>query len=80
MEMKKVESSNIDMIGWDQGVAPSFGMRPKSVLRIIFKNGRKYDYYNVSKETFDKMLEAKSVGKFFHEHINKKYNYELVNV
>lgn len=78
MKMVKVESSNIEMIGWEEGQAVSFGMKPKDVLRITFKNGRTYDYYNFPEELYLDFLNAKSIGSFFHANINKKYDYELV--
>lgn len=62
-----------DNMGEPQGMIPvensgnvSFmGFRPKEqLLTIEFKNGRKYQYKEVSQEKFDRMQRAESIGSF----------------
>lgn len=66
-EMQKVESSNIDEIGYDE-----------TTLKLVvqFKNGGRYTYAGVSPEVFADFATADSQGKFFHKHIRGKYNHE----
>ena len=76
MDLIKVESSNIEQIGFDENVKISLNQKPISVLQIVFKSGTTYDYYNVSKETYETFLDAKSVGSYFHKFIKNNYVYE----
>lgn len=64
MEFKKVTSTNISEIGYDES---------KQELQVRFSNGNLYSYSDVSKEDYDKLMEAKSVGKYFHGTIKPKY-------
>lgn len=54
MEMVKVESSNIDSIGYLPEV---------SLMRVLFKDGRKYDYLNTSTDAYAGLMASKSKGK-----------------
>lgn len=78
MKLAKVDSSNIEAIGLIESQQISLTTGPVSVLRILFKNGRLYDYYGVTKELYNDFLESESKGSFFHKNINKKFKYELV--
>ena len=51
-----VVSSNIASLGHNESA---------KILRVSFKNGRKYEYENVSKDIFETLLDAESVGKAF---------------
>lgn len=42
-------------------------------LTVHFLGGGKHEFYNVEYEKYSAMLQAKSKGKFFSEHINEKY-------
>lgn len=73
MKITKVEnSSNISAIGYDE-VKVSLSSNIVNILRIYFKNGLIYDYYNVPKEVYEEFLKSESKGTFFHKNINKKY-------
>ncbi len=58
-----VSSSNLDKLKYN----------PKEkTLEVVFKNGGKYRYPNVSKHVYDKLLNAESKGKYFHRAIKKQ--------
>lgn len=59
-EMLRVESTLISAIGHDA---------ENKVLHVEFKDGAKWEYAEVDAETFDRMRNAESVGKFFHAEI-----------
>lgn len=44
-------------------------------LYIAFRRGHMYSYEHVSEEIYEEFEEADSQGRFFHEVINKKYQY-----
>ena len=59
----KVESSNLDYIGYNDGA-----------LLVGFKNGGEYLYMDVEKEHYDTMISGStSVGKYFMTNIRDKY-------
>ena len=68
MEFIKVESSNIDSIGWAD-----------NVLSVKYKSGLVYTYTNVPEDEFKKILSAKSKGRFMNEYIKNKYQYKREN-
>lgn len=47
-------------------------------LRIMFNNGKIYEYKNVPYKTFTKFCSSKSQGKFFNENILKNYKFKKV--
>lgn len=65
MEMRKVDSSNIDAIRWEKGN-----------LIVHFSSGRIYSFKKVPQIIFNNFLEAESKGKFFNKNIQKKFEYE----
>lgn len=62
IKLKKVHSTHIDSIGWEN-----------NVLRIKFNDKSIYDYEGVSKRTFNFFLNTKSKGLFFLKNIKPKY-------
>lgn len=54
IEMTKVESSNVDAVGYDQAT---------QTMRVAFKGGGTYDYAGVEAETYNDVLAADSVGR-----------------
>lgn len=64
IEMHMVESSNIDKIGYQPDL---------QILQIAFKNGGVYQFFNVPVETYERMRDSESVGKFFHASIKNQY-------
>jgi Zn-dependent M32 family carboxypeptidase len=77
MELKKVQSSNIEQIGYEEKYKITLN-KEVSRLRIVFTSGGIYDYYNIPKEVYEEFLNAKSIGKYFWANIKNKYDYEKV--
>ncbi|KKK77677.1 hypothetical protein LCGC14_2851170 [marine sediment metagenome] len=69
MEMTEVESSHIEAIGYDSGVQQ---------VRVRFKGGATYVYYDVPANIANNFIEAESVGEYLNEHIKGEYRYEKV--
>lgn len=65
MEMQKVESSNIEAIGYDID---------NQTLNIDFKGTGIYNYSNFPKELFDEFASSTSKGSFFHRKIRSQYH------
>ena len=63
----EIESSNLK--------SASFNVEDET-LRITFKNGSIYDYYNFPWPEFTKFRMTESQGKFFSSEINGKYSYK----
>jgi len=70
MERKKVSSSDITSIGYDESTR---------TLEVEFKNEDVYQYYDVPKETHESLIKAKSHGKYFHAHIRDIYQYSKIS-
>ena len=79
MQLITVQSSNISQIGFKENITLSFGNPGQSILRIVFTNGLIYDYYNVEREDYERFLDAKSKGQYFHKYIKNVYQYEKIN-
>jgi hypothetical protein len=62
MQIHPVTSSNIATVAWEDGT-----------LYLTFNKGGHYAYESVPKSTFERMLKAESVGKFFHAEIRDKF-------
>jgi hypothetical protein len=69
IEMKPVTSSNIQGVGYDMEI---------KVLQIQFKTGGAYRYKDVPLDTFDALLHADSVGKYYFARVQKHYECEKV--
>jgi hypothetical protein len=67
---KAVESSNVRRLAL-QGVSP-LGMGD---LWVEFKNGAVYRYQGVSKDKFERLLEANSVGSMMNKTIRNRHPY-----
>ncbi len=76
MELIAVESSNIAQIGFERGVQITMGAKPQDILRVVFKSGLTYDYYNVESVVYEQFLHAESVGSYFHKYIKMNYTFE----
>lgn len=63
MEMIKVESSNINAIGYEAGM-----------LFVRFNNGLVYAYSNVPQEVYDGLTAAESKGRYINESVKGKFN------
>jgi hypothetical protein len=66
-----LKSSNIKAVGHD---------KKEKVLEVAFHSGSEYMYKDVPRSLYDRLLKAKSPGKFFNKHIkkNKPFEYEKV--
>ncbi len=69
MEMIKVQSSNIDSVGYDEET---------KTLVIKFHNGT-YNYSGVPKQVFLSLLHAPSKGGYHHDFIKDVYTYKRIN-
>lgn len=68
---KPVVSSQIKEIAFD---------KPRETLYVRFNNGGKvYSYTPVSLETYDKLMKADSIGKYYHANIRKAVKGRLEN-
>lgn len=63
------ESSNINRFGYDDR---------NKVLRVEFKNGGQYDYFDVPMQVFNSMKSAPSKGQFLAQMIKGSYRYARV--
>ena len=68
MELKKVESSNIESVGFDAS----------GELFVKYKGGTLYKYKNVPEKLVEDFMKAESKGKFMNSQIKNKYEYEKV--
>lgn len=57
-------STNVKMIGYDDDL---------KTLHVTFKGNRTYAVQNVPMMVYQRFLNAKSKGVFYHEHIKNKY-------
>lgn len=64
-----VASSSIRSVGYD---------RDEAALEIEFQSGGVYRYADVSPETYEGMLGARSHGSYFHENIRGQYEYRRI--
>ena len=64
MERQYVNSSMIESIGYDAS---------SGTLEVEFKDGAIWDYLDFPEYLWYDFLSAGSKGKFFHQHIRKKY-------
>lgn len=75
MELVKVNSSNLEFIGYN---------KQRNLLLVQFKKGIAYEYYEVPEEVYDKFLElrtnAESVGKYFNHAIKGVYKYARTTI
>ena len=56
------ESSNIEMFAYEEGM-----------IRVCFKNGLMYDYFDVPETTYKEMKKAESKGKFLNANLKGKF-------
>jgi len=46
-----------------------------NTLKVRFKSGATYEYFNVSPEVYNNLAQAESQGKFFNENIKNNYDF-----
>lgn len=66
MQRQSVSSSNIASIGYDES---------SQILEVEFKSSDVYQYYNVSKDTYETFMDAGSKGRYFHKYVRDKYKF-----
>lgn len=69
IEMVKVDSSNVDEVGYDE---------KEQVLYVRFLTGALYIYKGVGKYEFEGLCAAPSVGSYLHRNIRNNYPYERI--
>ena len=69
MEKEKVESSNIESIGYDSDT---------ETLEVEFIKGGVYQYYGVPEYVYDELMAASSHGSYLASNIKGIYNYSKV--
>lgn len=68
MELKKVKSSNIDSVGYEN-----------ENLYIQYQSGAIYKYKNVPKVIYESLIDSDSKGRFMNSEIKNKYLFERLN-
>lgn len=69
MKFSKVKSSMISEVAYDAA-----GNR----LHIKFPNGKEYVYHDVAPSLHSELMGAKSIGKFFAEHVRGKFKHRMM--
>lgn len=70
LEMKPVESSNLEAVGYD----------PVSrEMTVHFKNGGKYKFSNVPEHKHSALMKAESLGRHFQTHIRFHHDFEKLS-
>lgn len=71
MKMKRVDSSNIEKVGYDE---------KNSELHVKFYSGQTYSYKPVSPTMYLEFTSSESLGKYFTQHIrnNKDIKTKLI--
>lgn len=70
MERVAVRSTEIAIVGYDPA---------SRLLEVAFRNGNLYHYAEVPQTVYDQMIQAKSVGTYFAEHVKTVYAYKKVH-
>lgn len=60
------QSSNVVRFAYDE---------PAQVLKVEFKNGAIYDYYDVPESLFQVMRSAPSAGQFLAQNVKSRFRY-----
>ena len=62
-------STNLQSVGYDERT---------ETLEVQFVSGRVYQYYGVSADMHDRLMQAGSKGEFFNAHIKRSYPFSRV--
>jgi len=63
MNREYVRSSNLESVGYDDGV-----------LEIAFRSGGIYQYHGVPYDVYTGLMQAASKGGYFHDFIKDRYH------
>ena len=66
-------SSNISKTTWVYEPDPQ---ADGGHMYVVFNSGWMYVFYEIPSELYDNFIDSPSKGKFFHEHIRDKYDYD----
>lgn len=66
MQRQSVSSSRISSVGWEN-----------NTLEVQFKDGAVYQYYNVSREEYQRFISSPSLGSAISQ-LDKVHNYKRV--
>lgn len=69
MKRTDVDSSMLNSVGYDE---------KKKILKVEFNHGGIYEYYDVEKETFNDLMSADSLGRYFINNIKDDYDYSQI--
>ena len=69
MNRQPVSSSLVKSIGYD---------RQTETLEIEFGSSRVYQYYGVTVDLYERLMQAPSKGQFFNTHIKNAYAYSQI--
>ena len=69
MQRTPVDSSNIASVGYDED---------RQVLEIEFQGGEIYQYSDVPKSMYERLMSAGSKGQYFRQNIKDTYKYDKV--
>jgi hypothetical protein len=69
VHMETVESEAIESVGYDP---------ERRTLRVIYRNGRSYDYLDVGTDEYDHLMNAESSGAYMNQVIKPRYKYRKV--
>ncbi|HOE18890.1 MAG TPA: KTSC domain-containing protein [Syntrophorhabdaceae bacterium] len=68
-ELVRVSSSNLHSVGYDPA---------SQTLRIKFRDGGVYDYYNVPVSRYTGLMSSGSKGSYHANHIKDHYRYRRI--
>lgn len=68
-EMKKVNSTNINSIGYDE---------EKQILYVSFHSNSLYMYYDVPQEVYNEFLNSHSKGSYLYKNIIDYFDYDRI--
>jgi len=69
MERQSVSSSNLSSVGYDED---------GQILEIEFNHGGIYQYDGVPVDVYQGLINAGSLGQYFHQNIKNIYSYTKV--
>lgn len=52
----------------------------KLLLTVTFKSGATYEYYDVPIDVAENLLQAESMGRYFHRYVRGPYKYKKVEI
>jgi hypothetical protein len=66
-KMQEVISSNVSHVGYDEET---------KTLKVRFKAGGEYHYFDVPKDAYEQLLSAKSIGAYFAKSVKNVYQFK----